>query len=61
MIAPWLQEIFVFAIVGVAVLALLRTFGRGQARACPSCAPGRSASSRAPLRGIRARGLTILP
>lgn len=62
MIATWLQEIVVFAIVAAAMLTLVRTFSRGQARACPSCAPQRSAPQRsAPRSAIRARGLTILP
>jgi len=54
---PWLQEILVFAIVAAAILTLVRTFSRGHARACPSCAQRRSA----PRSAIRARRLTILP
>lgn len=56
MIPAWLQDLVVIAIVGTAILALVRHFGQRRARACPSCGPRPDHG-----KGIRARGLTILP
>lgn len=66
MIPTWLQDLAVLAVVGTAILALVRHFGLRRARACPSCGPrrepGATASAGGALgTGIRARGLTILP
>jgi len=53
-----LQELVVYAAVLAASASLLLRWRRSKARACSACAP---ASTPATIRGVRARGLTILP
>ncbi len=55
MIAPWLQDLVVWATIGAAVVALVRRFTRPPA--CGACRPRRAP----PRVGIRPGGLTILP
>lgn len=57
LVSGWVQELLAYAVVAAALGWQLLRWQRGRTRKCSSC----SSAPRLSDRGVRPRGLTILP